>query len=79
MLLLIYLEILLLVAVILLFVLKRRNKNLLKENVKLHEKIYQLRNKGDENALPGGHSHWEIVEPSELVYNVKEKDLTRMN
>ena len=77
--LLIFLEILLLVAIILLFVMKRKTTRLLKENVKLYEKIYQLRNKGDEKALPNGHSHWEIVEPSELVYSVKEEDITRLN
>jgi len=52
---------------------KRKITRLLKENVKLYEKIYQLRNKGDEKALPDGRSHWEIVEPSELVYSVKKK------
>lgn len=75
----IYLEILLIVAVIMIFVMKRKMTRLLKENVKLHEKIYQLRNKGNEKALPNGLSHWEVVEPSELAHGVKQKDITRMN
>ena len=47
----IYLEILLIVAVIMIFIMKRKMTRLLKENVKLYEKIYQLRNADKEKAL----------------------------
>ena len=77
--LLILLEIFLLVAITLLFVMKRKITRLLNENVRLCEKIYQLRNRGNEKALPHGHSHWEILEPYEFTFDVKRKDNTRRN
>lgn len=77
--LLIFLEFLLVTAIIMMFIMKRRIASLMRENVMLHEKIYQLRNKDNEKDVPDGNSDWKIVEPSELVFSVKVKDITRMN
>lgn len=77
--LLIFLELILIVAILLICAMKRNITKLRRENLKLHLKICQLKNTGDEKTLSNGHSHWENIEPSDLVYAVKTEDVTRMN
>jgi hypothetical protein len=75
----IYLEILLIVAVIMIFVMKRKITRLLNENVKLYEKIYQLRNSDREKALESDEPSWHVVAPSEFVEEINERSTTLLN
>ena len=75
----IYLEILLIVAVIMIFVMKRKVASLLKENVKLYEKIYQLRNSDREQALESDEPCWHVVAPSEFAEEINERSATLLN
>ena len=75
----IYLEILLIVAVIMMFVMKRKIARLLKENVKLYERIHQLRNADKEKALESDEPYWQEVNPSESVEEINERSTTLLN
>jgi hypothetical protein len=77
--LLIFIEILLLVAVILLVIMKRKITRLLKENVKLYEKIYQLRNAGREKALKSEGPYWQEVDPSLFLDEMDDRNSTLLN
>ena len=79
MLLAIYLEILLIVAVIMIFLMRRKITRLLKENVKLYERIYRLRNRDREKALKTDEHYWEEVAPSEFVEEINERSTTLLN
>lgn len=71
--LLIFLEILLVVAVILMFMMKRKITSLLRENVKLIEKIYQYKNAGKEKALKSDEPYWQQVDPSQFADEMEER------
>jgi hypothetical protein len=73
------LEILLIVAVTMLFVMKRKITRLLKENVKLHEKICQLRNEGKERALESDEAYWQEVNPSAVAEEINERGPAKLN
>jgi hypothetical protein len=75
----IYLEILLIVAVIMIFMMKRKMTRLLKENAKLYEKIYQLRNADKEKALESDEPYWHEVHPEEFVDELKNRSTTLLN
>lgn len=75
----IFQETLLIVAVIMMFVMKRKITSLSKENVKLYEKIYQLRNADKEKALKSGEPYWQQVDTSAIVDELSERSSTLLN
>jgi hypothetical protein len=58
---------------------KRKITRLLKENVKLYEKIYQLRNAGREKALKGEEPYWQEVDPSLFLDEMDDRNSTLLN
>lgn len=58
---------------------KRKITRLLKENVKLYEKIYQLRNADKVKALESDEPYWQEVNPGEFVEEIKERSTTLLN
>lgn len=77
--LLIFLEALLVIAVVVMFIMKRKITRLLKENVKLYEKIYLLRNADKEKALESDEPYWHEIHPEEFVDELKDRGTTLLN
>ena len=65
--LLIFLEMLLVVAVVMTFIMKRKITGLLRENAELYEKIYQLKNADKEKALESDEPYWQHLDLSAFV------------
>lgn len=75
----IFLEALLVIAVVMMLIMKRKIAKLLKENVKLYEKIYQLRNADKEKALESDEPYWHEIHPEEFVDELKDRSTTLLN